>query len=107
MPEDDNGDSNKNKESSDSKEDKRKKKQKSAIEKATGIDPKDLLKAPIEPPNIKDDRPATNKQKGYFFLGIAILLIGAAFFAFSIYFAVAVGLIGLAIIIVSVLIRFD
>ena len=92
----------------DKNEDKPKAQDKSQTEKKTGIDPKQLLKAPSEPPDIKDKRPPTEKQKSTFIMGLFVILAGFLLYPLiGIYASAFVVLVGLGVIVYSVIFRIE
>ena len=88
--------------SDDNKEDK------SKVEEKTGIEPKELLKAPVEPPKIKDKREPTEKQKSTYMIGLFVILAGLLLYPLGgIYVSAFVVVVGLGVIIYSVIFRIE
>jgi hypothetical protein len=70
-----------------------------------GIEPKELLKAPLKPPDFSDNRKPTDRQKWRFLIGLIVLLIGVILYPLSIYLTVVVALLGLGVTVYGVLVR--
>ncbi len=78
------------------------------IEQKTGIAPKELLKAPAEPPKIKDKREPTDKQKSTFIMGVFIILAGlVAYSLLGLYISAFIVIVGLGVVVYSVIFRIE
>ena len=81
---------------------------KTVLEKKTGYEPHELLKAPVKPPKSKDRRPPTDKQKSTFIMGLFIILAGLLLFSLvGIYGTAFLVVVGLGVIGYSVLFRIE
>jgi len=75
------------------------------IEEKTGIEPKDILRSPLEPPKVKDNRPASDRQKNLFLYGLLIILFGLVLIPVGVLAPLIVGIIGVLVLAYSVLVR--